>query len=114
MRCGDRMEERHKKKNKKRKNGPPDIFIFISTVLLLSIGIIIVYSASSVMAYTENGDSAYFLKKQLMWALIGIVMMIFTMNIDYRFFEKVSLPLLLLSIGFLALEIGRASCRERV
>jgi cell division protein FtsW len=66
----------------------PDIWIIISTLLLLTIGVIMVYSASAVLAFREFGDWFYYLKRQLLFAVLGIVAMFFTMNVDYWVWKK--------------------------
>lgn len=66
----------------------PDIWIIISTLLLLTIGVIMVYSASAVLAYHEFGDWFYYLKRQFLFAVLGIVAMFFTMNVDYWVWKK--------------------------
>ncbi|MCY9658367.1 stage V sporulation protein E [Paenibacillus chondroitinus] len=68
----------------------PDIWIIIPTLLLLTIGIIMVYSASSVLAFREFGDSLYYLKRQLIFAVLGIIAMFFTMNVDYLVWKKIA------------------------
>jgi len=85
----------------KRKS--PDFLIFFITILLLSVGIIMVFSASAYSSYLSYGDAYYYLKKQLLWALFGLVAMVITMNIDYRRVKRyvgiifiISLVLLLL------------------
>jgi cell division protein FtsW len=66
----------------------PDIWIILSTLLLLAIGVIMVYSASAVLAFHEFGDSFYYLKRQLFFAVLGVVAMFFTMNVDYWVWKK--------------------------
>ncbi len=66
----------------------PDVWIIISTLLLLTIGVIMVYSASAVLAYHEFGDWYYYLKRQLLFAALGVVAMFFTMNVDYWVWKK--------------------------
>ncbi|MCD1261616.1 stage V sporulation protein E [Paenibacillus athensensis] len=66
----------------------PDIWIIVSTLLLLTIGVIMVYSASAVLAFHEFGDSLYYLKRQLLFAALGIVAMFFMMNVDYTVWKK--------------------------
>ena len=62
---------------------PPDFAILFCSLVLLCIGIIMVFSSSTVQAYYVHKDSLYFLKKQLIWAFLGFVAMIFFMNYDY-------------------------------
>ncbi|WP_066634772.1 stage V sporulation protein E [Desulfolucanica intricata] len=65
---------------------PPDFMLFITVLMLLSIGVIMVFSASEYSALVReyyNHDPFYFLKRQLMWASIGLTAMFFVMNFDY-------------------------------
>ena len=66
----------------------PDVWILISTLLLLTIGVVMVYSASAVIAYHEFGDYFYYLKRQLLFAVLGIIAMFFIMNMDYHVWKK--------------------------
>jgi cell division protein FtsW len=68
----------------------PDVWIFISTLLILTIGVIMVYSASAVLAFHDFGDSFYYLKRQLIFALLGVGAMIITMRTDYWLWKKVA------------------------
>lgn len=65
----------------------PDFIIIISTLLLLSIGVVMVYSSSAVVAIGK-GDPFFFTKRQLIFALLGIVAMFLTMNVDYWVWRK--------------------------
>lgn len=69
---------------KKGKNGQIDIWLFAIIATLLSIGVVMVYSASSYFSMFESNDSTVFFKKQAMWAVLGIIAMIITMRIDYH------------------------------
>ncbi|WP_422444220.1 stage V sporulation protein E [Thermoanaerobacterium sp. DL9XJH110] len=62
---------------------PPDFAILFSTLILLCFGIIMVFSSSSVWALYQHKDSFYFLKRQMAWAFLGFLAMIFFMNYDY-------------------------------
>lgn len=73
----------------------PDLLIIISTLLLLSIGVIMVYSSSAVLAYHEMGDYAYYVKRQLIFAVLGIIAMFVMMNLDYWVFRKWSKVILI-------------------
>lgn len=66
------------------KKSNPDFILIIVTLSLLSIGLIMVYSASAIWAaYKFEGDSFYFAKRQLLFAGVGVVCMFFIMNVDY-------------------------------
>lgn len=69
-------------------NNPIDFTLLITILLLLSIGLIMVLSASSPSALAESGDSYAYFSKQLLFAILGIVAMLFVSKIDYRFYQK--------------------------
>ncbi|MDE2181377.1 MAG: FtsW/RodA/SpoVE family cell cycle protein, partial [candidate division NC10 bacterium] len=54
------------------------------SLLLVGLGIVMVYSAGAIKAQEKYGDPYFFLKKQLLWALIGFAVMVWAMNRDYR------------------------------
>ncbi|NLD50555.1 MAG: stage V sporulation protein E [Clostridiaceae bacterium] len=83
---------------------PFDFLIFLTVLILLSIGTIMVFSSSAPHAYNYmQGDTYYFLKKQLTYAPVGLLAMIVTMNIDYRKLGKWSPVFLIGSIVLLVL-----------
>ncbi|OEF96074.1 stage V sporulation protein E [Desulfuribacillus alkaliarsenatis] len=61
----------------------PDYLIIIVTLGLLGIGVIAVYSSSAVMSLASFGDSFYYAKRQVIWAIIGLIAMFAIMNFDY-------------------------------
>lgn len=66
----------------------PDFWLMSSVLGLLAIGIVMVYSAGSVLAFHDYGDSFYFVKRQLLFAVLGLAAMFFMMNLDYRHLRK--------------------------
>lgn len=66
----------------------PDFWLLSSVLGLLAIGIVMVYSAGSVLAFHDYGDSFYFVKRQLLFAVLGLAAMFFMMNLDYRHLRK--------------------------
>jgi cell division protein FtsW len=83
------------------KMGEADFVLFAIIMLLLSIGVVMVYSASSWTSYVRLGDDMYFLKKQLMWAAVGTVFMCLTMSLDYHRIKDHTGKLMLLCIPLL-------------
>lgn len=69
-------------------NNPIDFTLLITILLLLSLGLIMVLSASSPSALSKNGDSYSYFSKQLLFAILGIAAMLFISKIDYRFYKK--------------------------
>lgn len=69
-------------------NNPIDFTLIITILLLLSIGLVMVLSASSPSALAESGNSYSFFSKQLLFAILGLTAMMFISKIDYRFYKK--------------------------
>ncbi len=59
-------------KAERRRVAPADRTVLLVTYALAGIGLIIVFSASGVMAETRYGDSMFFLKRQALWLLLGL------------------------------------------
>lgn len=81
----------------------PDYLLLASTIALLVLGTLMVYSASFVVAHNEFNDDAYFLNRQLMWIAVGGVGLLLAMRIDYRRWRALSLPIMFGCIGLLVL-----------
>ena len=77
-----------KQKNAKHADKPFDFILFITILVMLSLGIIMVLSASSPSALAETGDSYYYVKTQGVSAVIGIMLMLIISKIDYRVYSK--------------------------
>ncbi|HGJ67519.1 TPA: putative lipid II flippase FtsW [bacterium] len=81
-----------------------DKYLLIVVGLLLAIGILMVYSASNAYSREQNGDSLYYLKRHLIWCVLGVFLMFFAMIIpNYYFFERLAWLLLGLSAILLVL-----------
>ena len=86
-----------------------DRWLFTVTMLLVFVGLVMVFSASAVMAQERFGSEYAFLSKQLIWAGSGLVAMVVTMRLDYRRYNHPALvfslmgltTLLLISVFFL-------------
>ncbi len=64
---------------------------------LLSFGLIMVFSASSATAHYQYGDAYHFIKRQFIWAVIGVAVMIFISRIPYKTFYKYAIHILAIS-----------------
>lgn len=69
-------------------NNPIDFTLIITIFLLLSLGLVMLLSASSPSALSESGNSYAYFSKQLIFAVLGIIAMMFISKIDYRFYQK--------------------------
>ena len=67
-----------------------DKWLFTVTLFLVFIGLIMVFSASAVMAKERFGSPYGFLLRQMAWAGAGLAAMIVIMNIDYRKYRRAS------------------------
>jgi cell division protein FtsW len=93
-----------------------DPILLISVLLLLGIGLVAVYSASSILAEARFGDHYFYLKRQAVFCLFGILLMIAAKNINYLVYRKLvyvflglsSLLLVLLLIPGLGFKVGGA------
>ncbi len=81
----------------------PDVWLFGVAVVLLSIGVVMVYSASAIVAADRFHDPYFFLKKQLFWALLGAGCLWLMLRLDYRRLERWVLPLLVAALALLVL-----------
>ncbi len=78
----------------KQKLYRPDIFLGVVTISLVVIGIVMIYSASAVMALEKYGNSLIFFRKQLIWALLGMIALLIMIRYDYHKLQKKSRLLL--------------------
>src|SRR5579864_6976019 len=86
-----------------------DRWLFTVTMLLVFVGLVMVFSASAVMARERFGSPYAFLMKQLIWAAAGLIAMVVAMRGDYRRYKHPALvfslmgltTLLLISVFFL-------------
>ena len=70
-------------------NNPVDFTLVITVLLLLSIGLVMVLSASSPTALQETGDNSYtYFVKQLFLAVLGLIGMYFASKVDYRIYQR--------------------------
>jgi cell division protein FtsW len=73
------------------------------TTLLLTLGLVMVLSASSVEAYRTTGNSFSIFEKQAIWAAVGVPAMWATSRMPVRWFRIAAIPLLIGAIGLLCL-----------
>ena len=78
-------------------------FIFIITFILSIIGIIMVSSASIAVGERYFNDTYWFIRRQAIWWAVSFIAFLLFSRINYRFYSKISIFLILISIGLLAL-----------
>lgn len=94
--------------DQERGRGPVDVPFTVLTLLLLTIGVVMVLSASYARAYYDienetGGNAAYYFVRQLLFALCGVGVMFFCSRLPMSFYRKISVPILITAVGFLAL-----------
>ncbi|MGS0764230.1 stage V sporulation protein E [Syntrophomonas curvata] len=85
------------------KKGPPDFILFITTLALVGVGLIMVFSSSAVTANLEYHNAYHFFKRQLIWAAIGLVTMIVIMRINYYRLKDLAFPAMIIALICLVL-----------
>lgn len=83
--------------------GRVDIPFLLLCLALLIFGLIMVASSSHVFALYKYDDSYYYIKRQAIFAVIGVVIMIAIAFFDYHRFRKYAFPLLIISVILLVL-----------
>ena len=78
-----------------------NIQLLFPVLLLVGIGIVMVYSASSAVALKKYGSDYLFLKKQAIFAFVGIVALAACRHFPYKWYRPLSYPLLAVAILFL-------------
>ena len=82
----------------------------ILLMVILVIGLISLFSASYAYAYYwYDGDSFYFIKRQLVFAAIGIIAMLIVSTIDYHILHRFAIPLMIVSFILLGVVLALPS-----
>ena len=85
-----------------RVRGGVDRIFLIIVVLLLCYGSVMVFSSSYIFAKVKMHDSLWFVKKQIFFAVVGIVVMMLISFVDYGFVKKFTVPIFAASFLMLA------------
>ncbi|MCE3200504.1 putative lipid II flippase FtsW [Paenibacillus sonchi] len=86
------------------KRGTPDFQLLILTLLLVGFGLIMVFSSSSSLTLASEkfgNDPFYFVKRQIIWVVLGSFVMFVTMNIHYSKFKKWYAPIFMITLVLL-------------
>jgi cell division protein FtsW len=76
----------------------PDYLLLLIVIVLISVGTVMVYSASAILADERFGSSTFFIKKQILWAGISLFLIFILTKIDYHKYEKYANLFLFLSL----------------
>ena len=72
-------------------------------IMLMGLGTLMIYSSSSIFAAQKYSDNAFFLKKQIVFAVCGIISMFAVKKIRYTYYKKLAYPLWVFSMVLLVL-----------
>jgi len=78
-----------------------DHTVLVVTVTLALVGLIMVFSASAIMAANRFQDPEFFLKRQVAWLGLGVLLMHAVSRIDYMLWRKLAIPILVCMVALL-------------
>ncbi|MBE6900454.1 MAG: cell division protein FtsW [Ruminococcaceae bacterium] len=85
----------------KHKRGKIDATFLVLVLVLLTVGLVMLFSASHAYAFYNEGNSFYFIERQLFFAVVGTVAMIFAAQINHKFIQKWAVLLYIVALGLL-------------
>jgi len=93
------------------KRGLESSVLILVTLGLVAFGLVMVYSATSASAALANGDPAYYLKRQTVYAGLGLLLMVVLSRVDFRVLRALAPILVVTSLTLLlaVLVLGRAA-----
>lgn len=80
--------------------------------ILVGLGVVMVYSSSSAFADIHFDDSGFFLERQIVRALVGVVAMFALSRLPLDFWQRAALPLLIVGIAFLIMVLAMGHGRS--
>ncbi len=81
----------------------PDMLMLLAILSLLGLGLIIVASAGTIRGMQKANDAFYYIKHQIVYALLGLIAMVAMMNFDYHLLRRFTLPLAVAAPALLVL-----------
>ncbi len=80
---------------------PYDLSLLFPVLFLVGIGVVMVYSASSALALKQYGTDFYFLKKQAIFSLMGVLILVIFRRLPFKIYRYLAYPLLALALMLL-------------
>ncbi len=81
--------------------GSADALLYGTVIALIAFGVVMVYSASAVFASQQYGDAYFFLKRQGIFALVALPLIVAIARIDYHLYRPFTYPLLAGVVGLM-------------
>ncbi len=73
---------------------PFDVYLFFTTLLLLLAGVIMIFSASAILAEANYNDTYYFLKKEIIFIVLGFILLFTAKTVPYKYYTRWIYPIL--------------------
>lgn len=89
----------------RKRRGKIDIPFLVITLVLLTIGLVMLFSASYAYAFYNKGNSFYYIERQLLFAVMGIAAMLVVSQVNYKILQKYSLLLYAAAIVLLIIAL---------
>ncbi|MDD4170042.1 MAG: putative lipid II flippase FtsW [Desulfotomaculaceae bacterium] len=96
----------------RQKKKSPDFVLFLIVMSLLSLGVVMVFSASEYSTMVNYNDSFHYFKQQLAWALLGLVAMFIMVRYDYWRLKRYILPIIIIAFVLLVMVLIPGIGRE--
>jgi cell division protein FtsW len=80
-----------------------DKVLIVTTALLVLFGLIMVYSSTMILAKERYGDSFYFLKRQIVWLVVGLILTAVISSLKYPLYLKQKMVITVLTIAIIGL-----------
>jgi cell division protein FtsW len=98
-----RRRTRRRDDASQRRSSRAFLLLLVVVVVLNLVGLVMVLSASSVVALHDNGSSWYYFVRQSIWLGVGGVALVFAMQVDYHRWQRWARPVLLVALAMLVL-----------
>ncbi|MBR3963067.1 MAG: cell division protein FtsW [Oscillospiraceae bacterium] len=85
----------------KHKRGKIDVTFLVLVLVLLVVGLVMLFSASHAYAFYNEGNSFYFIERQLFFAVVGTAAMLFASQINHKYIQKWAILLFIFAVGLL-------------
>ncbi len=100
------------KKFRLLQSGRIDLTFFSLVIIILTIGLVMLFSASYAYAYVRYDDSYLFIRKQFILAVVGVIAMLVISKVDYHILRKLAWPIYILSVVLLIIVLILPPMRE--
>ncbi len=83
----------------------PDLTLALTTLMLLATGLVLIYSSSAILSLGRHQDSYFFIKRQLVFAVLGVVALVVILRQDWAELRGWSGLFMIAVLGLLALTL---------